>query len=124
MKIGFVRVFVTDFDKSLAFYTNVLGMDLDFTDNANWAQFNSGHDVSLAIEKCSVDRVEQGSKLVGRYVGVTLMVDDIQELYEQLKAKNVKFAAEPEKQHFGGITAELYDLDENVLTLMQEASPD
>ena len=40
MKIGFVRVFVTDFDKSLAFYTKTLGMEIDYTDKANWANSN------------------------------------------------------------------------------------
>jgi catechol 2,3-dioxygenase-like lactoylglutathione lyase family enzyme len=51
MKIGFVTVFVTDFGKSLDFYTQTLGMEIDYTDKANWAQFKSGEDVSLAIEK-------------------------------------------------------------------------
>jgi catechol 2,3-dioxygenase-like lactoylglutathione lyase family enzyme len=78
MKIGFVTVFVTNFDKALDFYTKTLGMEIDYTDQANWAQFKSGEDVSLAIEKCAPDYVEQGSKMVGRFVGVTLMVDDIE----------------------------------------------
>ena len=34
MKIGFVRVFVTDFDQSLDFYTKTLGMEIDYTDPA------------------------------------------------------------------------------------------
>jgi catechol 2,3-dioxygenase-like lactoylglutathione lyase family enzyme len=34
MKIGFVTVFVTDFDKSLDFYTKTLGMELDYTDRS------------------------------------------------------------------------------------------
>jgi catechol 2,3-dioxygenase-like lactoylglutathione lyase family enzyme len=122
MKIGFVRVFVTDFDKSLDFYTKTLGMELDYTDKANWAQFKSGEDVSLAIEKCAPDCVEQGSKLVGRFVGVTLMVDNIEEQYSRLVAKGVEFTGRPEKQPWGGTLAHLKDLDGNVLTLMQEAN--
>jgi catechol-2,3-dioxygenase len=54
MKIGFVTVFVTDFDKSLDFYTKTLGMEIDYTDKAYWAQFKSGKDVSLAIQKCAL----------------------------------------------------------------------
>ncbi len=121
MKIGFVRVFVSDFEKSLVFYTEKLGMKLDYTDNANWAQFVSGNDVSLAIEKCPVDHVEQGSKLVGRFVGVTLMVENITEQYAHLTSKGIKFSGKPEKQHFGGILAHLHDPDGNILTLMEEA---
>lgn len=120
MKIGFVRVFVADFEKSLAFYTDTLGMELDYTDQEHWAQFVSGEDVSLAIEKCDPNHVEQGSKLVGRFIGVTLMVDDINAEYARLSAKGVKFSGEPAKQPFGGTLAHLHDPDGNVLTLMQE----
>jgi catechol 2,3-dioxygenase-like lactoylglutathione lyase family enzyme len=121
MKIGFVRVFVTDFGKSLDFYTKTLGMELDYTDKESWAQFKSGENVSLAIEKCDPDHVEQGSKLVGRFVGVTLMVDEIEEQYKRLVGKGVEFTGRPEKQPWGGTLAHLKDLDGNVLTLMQEA---
>ena len=121
MKIGFVIVFVTDFDKSLDFYTNTLGMEIDYTE-AGWAQFKSGEDVSLAIQKCRPDYMEQGSKMVGRFVGVTLMVDDIEEQYKRLVAKGVEFTGRPEKKHWGGTLAHLKDLEGNVLTLMQEAS--
>jgi catechol 2,3-dioxygenase-like lactoylglutathione lyase family enzyme len=121
MKIGFVTVFVTDFDKSLDFYTKTLGMEIDYTDKANWAQFKSGEDVSLAIQKCAPGYTEQGSKMVGRFVGVTLMVHNIEEQYNRLVAKGVEFTGRPEKQHWGGTLAHLKDLEGNVLTIMQEA---
>ncbi len=121
MKIGFVRVFVTDFKKSLGFYTNQLGLELDYSDEIHWAQFNSGEDVSLAIESCAADRQEQGSRLVGRFVGVTLMVENISETYEQLSGKGVEFTGKPEKQPWGGILVHLRDPDGNVLTLMESA---
>ncbi len=90
-------MFVSDFKKSLEFYTSTLGMELDYTDHMHRAQFRSGHDASLAIEKCPADHIEQGSKLVGRFVGVTLMVDDIAEQYERLTSKGVEFSGKPEK---------------------------
>jgi len=122
MKIGFVTVFVTDFDKSLDFYTKTLGMEIDYTDRKVWAQFKSGEDVSLAIEKCVPDYVEQGSKMVGRFVGVTLMVENIEDQYTHLIARGVKFTGPPEEQPWGPTLAHLKDLDGNVLTLMQEAA--
>lgn len=121
MRIGFVTVFVTDLAKSLDFYTKTLGMDLDFTDERNWAQFESGDDVSLAIEQCDPGRVERGSKVVGRFVGVTLMVDDIAATYERLVGRGVRFTGPPTKQPWGGTLAHFEDLDGNVLTLMQQA---
>ena len=120
MKIGFVRVFVTDLRKSLDFYTKTLGMEIDYTDEKNWAQFKSGEDVSLAIEKSDPNYMEQGSKLVGRFVGVTLMVDNLQEQYDRLVSKGVEFTGRPEKKPWGGTLAHLKDPDGNVLTLMQE----
>jgi len=57
---------------------------------------------------------------VGRFVGVTLMVDDIAETYARLTSRGVEFTGRPEKQHWGGTLAHFKDLDGNVLTLMQE----
>lgn len=121
MQVGFVRIFVTDLKKSIDFYTNVLGMEIDFTDNVNWAQFHSGPEVSLAIEQASPEHMEFGTKMVGRFVGVTLMVDNIKETYERLLDKGVEFPGAPVKQAWGGTLAHLKDLDGNVLTIMQEA---
>jgi len=120
MRVGFVKVFVSDLRKSLEFYTRTLGMELDYTDGENWAQFKSGEDFSLAIEKCDPDRVEQGSRLVGRFAGVTLMVEDVAETYDRLTRQGVEFTGCPEKQPWGGTLAHLRDLDGNVLTLKQE----
>lgn len=121
MRIGFVRVFVSDFKKSLEFYTKILGMELDYADDNHWAQFKSGEDVSLSIEKCLPERMEEGSRLVGRFVGVTLIVDDILQTHKNLADKGVVFTAGPEKQAWGGTLAHFKDLDGNVLTLMESA---
>lgn len=121
MQIGFVRVFVKDFAKSLEFYTKSLGMELDYTDNKIWAQFKSGAEVSLAIQKSDPDYTELGAKMVGRFVAVTLMVDDISETYQKLLKNGVEFTGPPERQPWGGTVANFKDLDGNVLTIMQEA---
>ena len=121
MNIGFVKIYVTDLSKSLEFYTDKLGLKLDYTDKENWAQFESGAEVSLAIERVEADHTIFGSKMVGRYAGVTLMVDDIKKSYVQLMSKGVEFTGEPQKQQWGGILAHLKDLDGNILTIMQEA---
>jgi catechol 2,3-dioxygenase-like lactoylglutathione lyase family enzyme len=119
MKIGFVIVFVSDFDKSFDFYTNKLGMPLDYTDKNGWAQFHAGEDISLAIEQCDPNRVELGSKLVGRLAGVTLIVDNIDDTYARLSNKGVIFTGKPEKQPWGGTLAQFQDPDGNILTLME-----
>lgn len=119
MRIGFVRVFVSDLTRALDFYTNTLGMALDMTDNENWAQFHAGEDISLAIERCSPEHLEEGGKLVGRFAGVTLLVDNIAETHKVLKTRGVHFTSDPQEQPWGGILAHFADQDGNVLTLME-----
>ena len=121
MNIGFVRVFITDMDRSFDFYKNVLGMKVDVVDGKHWAQFHAGHEISLGIEVCDPNHTEQGSKVVGRFVGVTFMADDIQKVYGELSSKGVEFSGKPKKQPWGGTLAHFKDPDGNVLTLMQEA---
>ena len=51
-------------------------------------------------------------------VGISLMVQDIDQTYEELVAKGVQFTAPPEKQSWGGVFAHMQDQDGNVLTLL------
>ena len=123
MKIGFVRVFVSDFGASLEFYTTKVGLKLDHQDAGyGWAQFHAGKDVSLAIERCDPKHAEGGSVLVGRFVGVTLMVEDVHGTYERMKQAGVEFTAAPEKQPWGGTLAHFKDPDGNILSLLQEGA--
>lgn len=121
MTVGFVQVFVSDFATSLRFYTEKLGFEVDYTDGAHWAQFHSGPEVALAIVLCNPDREEAGGRLVGRFVGVTLMVEDIEAQYARLARAGVTFTGAPKKQSFGGVMAHFADPDGNVLTIRQEA---
>jgi predicted enzyme related to lactoylglutathione lyase len=59
--------------------------------------------------------------VVGRFVGITFMVDDIAEVHSRLSSQGVEFTGRPEKQAWGGIVVHLKDLDGNILSLMQEA---
>lgn len=121
MKVGFVKIFVSDLARSLAFYAETLDMPVDYTDGRNWAQFASGDDFSLAIEVTAPEREECGSRLVGRLTGVTLMVDSMDEACARLAGRGVRFLGAPEKQPWGGTLAHFEDPDGNVLTLLEEA---
>ena len=56
--------------------------------------------------------------MVGRFVGVSLRVDDIDGVYETLKMRGVQFKSPPEKQSWGGSHAHFQDPDGNILTLL------
>ena len=93
-----VRVFVRDFERALEFYNDTLGLELLFCGNEmGWAELDTG-DAHLCVQRA--DDGESGSEgaLVGRFVGVSLQVDDIAATYEALSSAGVAFEAPPELQ--------------------------
>lgn len=111
------RIFVKNWPEAVSFYQHNLAMPLVFKDeNMGWAQFQLG-DSFIAIERCDKDT----EKEVGRFVGLSLQVKDINLEYENLKRRGVRFESAPEKQPWGGVTANFKDPEDNILTLLSEA---
>lgn len=81
-----------------------------------WAQFDLGA-AYIGLERCSPDDAESRD-LVGRFVGISIEVEDIQGTYEALVEKGVEFIAPPAKQPWGGTLAHFKDPDGNTLTLL------
>jgi predicted enzyme related to lactoylglutathione lyase len=59
-----------------------------------------------------------GQSLVGRFVGASLRVIDIDATYRDLLAKGVAFVEPPERMPRGGVLAHFKDPDGNILTLL------
>jgi len=117
MRIVVTSVVVDDQDKALQFYTDVLGMKLETrADEFGWAQFATGS-CNLAVERLAPDDPEAPG-LVGRYVGISLRVPDLDSTYHALVARGVEFLSPPTKQAWGGTLAHLRDPEGNVLTLL------
>ena len=120
-KLFVVRVFVTDWERALRFYSETLGMEVAFrSDEMGWAQLNTG-EAQLALERMDEERPDTSPNdkaLVGRFVGVSLSVPDIQQTYKTLLERGVEFEAPPERMPWGGVLANLRDPDGNVLTLL------
>lgn len=115
--LAVVRLFVHDWERAVRFYTEALGMKLESrADEFGWAQFATGS-CSLAVERLAPDDPEAPA-LVGRYVGVSLRVPDLESVYHTLVERGVEFLSPPEKQAWGGTLAHLRDPDGNVLTLL------
>ena len=113
------RIFSFNWAESVAFYRDTLGLPLKFeSEDIGWAEFDLGG-VSLAIERQDPE-CEEAGELVGRFVGISLRVDDIQAVYRELISKGVEFAGQPEKQAWGGTLAHFIDPDQNTLTLLGE----
>ncbi len=117
MKLYAVRIFVRRFPEACAFYGETLGLSQRFrNDDMGWAEFDVGGPC-FGIERVQPGDAE-GESMVGRFVGVSLRVDDIDAAYETLTAKGVAFAAPPQKQPWGGALAHFKDPDGNELTLL------
>lgn len=110
--IGYVNVFVSNFQKSLDFYQATLGLPLIFADEEfRYASFATSG-AQLAIVE--TDQAE----LVGRHTGIGLSVVDLDIAHRELKDR-VTFVTHPEKQPWGGYMAMISDPDNNLFYLDQ-----
>jgi len=117
MELYTVRIFVNDWDAACAFYGESLALPERFrSDEMGWAEFEVGG-ASLGIERVEKGD-EEGQALVGRFAGISLKVDDIDETYRSLTQRGVVFTEPPERQPWGGSLAHFKDPDGNVLTLL------
>jgi predicted enzyme related to lactoylglutathione lyase len=119
------RVFVRDWPRAVAFYRDTLGIPVAYeSEEFGWAQLATG-EAQLALERFTPETPERGStaaneeeQLVGRFLGVSLAVSDIDASYRELTSRGVSFLAPPERMPWGGVLAHLRDPDGNVLTLV------
>ena len=116
-KLFAVRVWVSDWARAIEFYEKTLEMRFAFrSDEMGWAQLDTG-ECNLALERADPADPE-AAELLGRFVGVSLQVPDIQKTYERLRERGVEFVGPPEEQPWGGVLAHLKDPDGNTLTLL------
>ncbi|WP_309646656.1 VOC family protein [Phenylobacterium sp.] len=112
MKIYGVRVWVDDMDVARGFYGGTLSLasTWDFGDAV-------GYDLgpTLIVER---DDGSHEDGLKGRFVGLSLSVEDIEATYADLIAKGVEFLGPPEKMPWGGTLAHFKDPAGNILTLI------
>jgi lactoylglutathione lyase len=117
VKLYAVRIFVRDWNESCIFYRDKLGLpERSRDDSAGWAEYDLGGPC-FGLQRVD-ENDSEGEDLVGRFVGVSLQVEDIEASYHDLRARGVNFTARPEKQAWGGSLAFFEDPDGNVLTLL------
>jgi len=117
MKLYAVRVFVDDWESACDFYENVLKLPVKFKDaGLGWAEFDIGGP-SLGLERTGIED-EEGKKLIGRFVGISLQVDNIETVYEELSKIGVEFTTPTTKQDWGGTLAHFKDPAGNIITLL------
>ena len=116
-RIENIRIFVHEWERAVAFYSQTLGLPIAYQSaELGWAEIG-GDGAKLAIERLDRDDPE-ASTLVGRFVGVSIRVDDVEARHAVWVERGVRFARPPEEQIWGGTLAHFEDPEGNVLTLV------
>jgi lactoylglutathione lyase len=109
---------VKDLQRSRDFYESVLGLEFEHGDD-NSASFILGPDALLLLDSGGADDllgpadVEHDGRRGARSVIVT-SVDDVDALYDELRAKGVEFIRTPEDRWWGKRCAHFKDPDGHV----------
>jgi lactoylglutathione lyase len=120
----YIVIYVSDMQRSVAFYRDTLGMSLKFA-SPGWSEFVTGS-TALALHKslnmpqdaASPSTKPEGLPMAGQ-ANIAFVVDDLQAIYETLKAQDVYFSVPPQKQPTGRTLAVLHDPDGFGITLQQ-----
>ena len=114
MKLYAIRIFVLQWDDACRFYREILGLKDRFrNDEIGWTESDL-NGPCIRVEPGD----PEGNAPVGRFVGESLRVEDLQAFCQDFLAKGVKFSAALESQPWGGSLAHFKDPDGNVLTLL------
>jgi len=114
--IKFASIPVRDQDKALAFYTQALGFkvitDSPFDGTQRWIELG----LPRAETKLVLFSTESQRQMIGGFMNVTFMADDVEATAKELKARGVEFVQEPQKADWG--TAAIFkDVDGNQFVL-------
>lgn len=114
--IDAIRVFTFDMRTARPFYTDTLGLKAKLTTD-EIAIFDTGG-ARLILETANPDDADE-RELVGRFVGLSFAVDNIDSVCTELQNRGARLDDPPAQQDWGGTLAHIRDPDGNVLTLVQ-----
>jgi len=113
VEIAYVNIFVSELARSVDFYQQKLGLELEGGDPAHgYASFQLGA-VRLGLALAGDDAPD----LIGRPTGVGLATSDLAADHKRLEAAGVRFTMPPERQPWGGFMAMFADPDGNTFYL-------
>jgi lactoylglutathione lyase len=117
-KPDYIVVYVSDMQRSVAFYRTVLGLPLKFT-SPGWSEFDTGS-LTLALHYGGgTVLAEQPGRPPAGVAHLAFVVGDIQSTYEALQAMGASFSLPPQIQVTGNTIAVLHDPDGFGITLQQ-----
>ena len=103
-QIDYTMVVVSDMDKSVEFYRDKLGIPLKFQ-SPEWTEFQTGA-TTLALHGGGVVRTGSPTGDPSKHAGacsIGFNVENVDETYEQLQAKGIRFVMPPTQREGEGI---------------------
>lgn len=117
-KPDYIVIYVSDMQRSTTFYRDALGLPLKFS-TPGWTEFDLGS-IKLALHRSSEGTLpEQSGRPPAGVAHLAFVVDNLQGLYEDLKARGMHFSLAPEKQVTGNTIAVMHDPDGFGITLQE-----
>src|SRR5258707_1578349 len=97
-KPDYIIVFVSDMQRSTAFYRDTLGLPLKFT-SPGWTEFNT-EAITIALHMTGGGTPAQKQALPPPgNADIGFMVEDLQSAYDELKARGAVFSLPPQKHN-------------------------
>ena len=112
-RIGYVNLYVHDPELEVAFFRDVVGLEVRFSDPSfHFTQFDAGIGFAVAGGKPAPE-----GPPADRLSGIGFVVDDVDAKAAEMKAKGARFTLEPGRQPWGGYMAMFADPEGNVFYL-------
>jgi catechol 2,3-dioxygenase-like lactoylglutathione lyase family enzyme len=112
-----VALNVRDIQKSLDFYSTIMGLKLEWMPDAENAYLTSGHD-NLALHKLPEGAQLAGAQTVHHIGFVVRNPDDVDRWAERLRRAGVTLAAEPKTHRDGARSFYFHDPDGLLIQLI------
>ena len=112
-----IALFVEQFDAALAFYTQLLGMAVEWRPDDNNVYLTSGND-NLALHRFTgADRPAAAQRL--DHIGFIIdNINDVDQWYDFLKSHNVRVQGEPKTHRDGARSFYCLDPDGTVVQMI------
>ncbi|MEA5504721.1 VOC family protein [Halotia wernerae UHCC 0503] len=123
LQLTHIRLLVSNFKDCFLFYRDVLGFGIDWGDENSWyAELHTGENIKLALFRKELmaeavpSAYQPGAIECHNKVALVFSVDNVDELYQYLKEKNVTIVTQPQNRPAWGLrTVHFRDPDGNLI---------